>query len=350
MTLTIQRADLARVLTAVSRVVESRNTIPILGNVLLSATAGTLTATGTDLDIQYSAMSPAEGEISTTVDAKRLADIAKRVAGDTVTLALDGEKLTVKSGRSRFSLPTLPVADFPSLDTGEFDTEFKLDLAALVAPVRFAMSSEQTRYYLCGVYLHEEGETLRAVATDGHRLSHNSVTRPDVAPIPDVIVPAKTVGIIPTGEISVSLSRNKIRLATADTIIVSKLIDGTFPDYKRVIPSGNDKQLTVGRKDLAEAVARVSSVASDRGRAAKFSVAGDNVAISVLSEDGSANEDVPATYTAEPIDIGFNSGYVGDVLGALSGDEITLLLGDPGSPALFSGAGGVRVVLMPMRV
>ena len=351
MTLTIQRADLARTLAAVSKVVESRNTIPILANVLLQAENGVLTVTGTDLDISYSQSAPADGALGTTVDAKRLSDIARRLSGDVVTMENRDGSLVVKAGRSRFTLPTLSVADFPQLDSGTFDAEFKLDLAALVAPVRFAISTEETRYYLNGVNLHVEGDTaLRAVATDGHRLSHNSVALPEgIADFFNIIVPRKTVGIIPAGVISVSISKNKIRLATADTVIVSKLIDGTFPDYKRVIPQTNDKQLTISRKELADAVGRVSSVASERGKAAKFSVAGDNVAISVQSEDGTAHEDVTGTYSAEPLEIGFNSAYVGDVLGSLTGDEITVLLGDPGSPALFKGAGDVVTVLMPMR-
>src|SRR5687768_11338402 len=171
MTLTIQRADLARTLAAVSKVVESRSTIPILANVLLSADSGQLTVTGTDLDIQVSQSTPAEGTLETTVDAKRLSDIARRLSGDVVNLNVDGDKLIVKSGRSRFTLPTLPIVDFPSMEGGTFDAEFKVDLAALVAPVKFAISTEETRYFLCGVYLHNASDGLRAVATDGHRLA-----------------------------------------------------------------------------------------------------------------------------------------------------------------------------------
>jgi DNA polymerase-3 subunit beta len=350
MNISIQRADLARILSLATKATESRNTIPILANVLLIADGSNLQVIGTDLGIEYSASAPCSGEQgSTTVDARRLADIAKRLSGDTVTLELKDGSLIVKSGRSRFSLPTLAVEDFPRLDSGAFDAEFKLDLAGLVAPVKFAMSSEPTRYYLCGVYLHEAEGQLRAVATDGHRLSHNSVAHPQPS-APGVIIPSKTVNLIPHGTIDVGVSKNKVRLATADTVIVSKLIDGTFPDYKRVIPQGNDKQLTVNRKDLASAVGRVASIASERSRAAKFSVAGDNIAISMISDEGAAQEDVPATYSAEPLEIGFNSAYVGDVLGALTGDEITLSLGDPGSPALFRGAGEGQIVLMPMRV
>lgn len=351
MNITIQRADLARTLTAVTKVTESRTTIPILANVLLQADGERLTVVGTDLDIEVSTSAPASGGAgSITVDAKRLADIAKRVVGDTVTLALKDGSLVVKSGRSRFTLPTLPAEDFPRLDGGLFSAEFELDFANLVAPVRFAISNEATRFYLCGVHLHEEGETLRAVATDGHRLAHNSVERPDVGPIPPVIIPSKTIGVVPAGEVMVSLSTSKIRFATTDTVIVSKLIDGTFPDYRRVIPANNDKIATVGRTEFSQAIARAAAVASERGKAAKFTIAGDNIAIDMVATDGTAHEDVPATYSGEPIEIGFNTAYLADVLAAVSGDEVSINLADGQTPGIFRGDGDVLTLVMPMRV
>lgn len=349
MTLTIQRADLARTLAAVSKVVESRNTIPILANVLLSADGGHLTVTGTDLDIQYSQSAPAEGTLNTTVDAKRLSDIARRLSGDVVTITHADDKLVVKSGRSRFTLPTLPVADFPSLDAGDLGEPFQLDFASLVAPVKFAISSEATRFYLCGVHLHNTAEGgIRAVATDGHRLAHNTAC--GMPTIPAVIIPAKTVGIVPAGEVAVSLSQNKVRFATADTIIVSKLIDGSYPDYQRVIPANNTNVATVDRKELASAVARVSTIESNRGRAAKFTVAGDNIAIDMRADDGTAHEDVEAQYSGEPIEIGFNTMYAADILAAAPGDEVTIALADSGTPALFKGAGDWVGLCMPVRI
>lgn len=348
MTLSISRADLSRTLSHVSKVVESRNTIPILANVLLQAEDGKLTVTGTDLDIQYSATCEAEGTLETTVDAKRLSDIARRLTGDTVTLDVKDDKLIVKSGRSRFTLPTLPVADFPNLDAGTPDVTFALDFAALVAPVKFAISSEQTRFYLCGVHLHNTAEGgIRAVATDGHRLAHNTAS--GMPAIPAVIIPAKTVGIVPAGVVDVGLSQYKVRFATADTIIVSKLIDGTFPAYERVIPANNDKTVTVDRKDLANAVARASAVASERGRGAKFTIAGDNIAIDMQAEDGTAHEDVPAQYSGEPIEIGFNTSYAADVLAAVPGDEVRVSLSSGETPAIFQGDGDWLGLVMPVR-
>lgn len=349
MTLTISRADLARTLAAVSKVVEHRNTIPILANVLLSADNGQLAVTGTDLDISYSASAPADGELSTTVDAKRLSDIARRLSGDVVTLDTKDDKLVVKSGRSRFTLPTLPVGDFPHLDAGDLGEPFQLDFAQLVAPVKFAISSEQTRFYLCGVHLHNTTEGgIRAVATDGHRLAHNTAS--GMPQIPAVIIPAKTVGIVPAGLVDVSLSSRMCRFATADTIIVSKLIDGTFPDYQRVIPRDNTNVVTVDRKEIASAVARVSTIESNRGRAAKFTVAGDNIAVDASGDDGSAHEDVEAEYAGEPIEIGFNTAYIADVLDAASGDEVRVSLADSQTPAIFQGKGDWLGLVMPVRV
>lgn len=349
MTLTIQRADLAQMLAAVSKVVEHRNTIPILANVMLQAEDGKLTITGTDLDIQYSASAPAEGAIATTVDAKRLSDIARRLAGDSVTLDHKDDKLTVKSGRSRFTLPTLPVDDFPRFDADGLGEPFNLDFASLVAPLKFAISSEETRYYLCGVHLHNTAENgIRAVATDGHRMAHNTAC--SMPKIPAVIIPAKTVGIVPDGEVAMSLSHIKVRFETADTIIVSKLIDGTFPDYQRIIPQNNANVATVDRKDLANAVARVSAVASERGKGAKFTIAGDNIAIDMQADGNSAHEDVPAEYSGEPIEIGFNTSYVADVLAATPGDNAHIALADSSTPAIFQGSGNWLGLVMPMRV
>ena len=162
MTLTIQRTDLVRTMTHATKAVESRNTIPILANVLLQADDGKLTVTATDLDIQISSTAPAEGTLSATVDAKRLSDIARRLSGDVVTLDQKDDKLVVKSGRSRFTLPTLPIEDFPHLDAGDLGEPFQLDFAALVAPDKFAISSDATRYYLNGVHLHNTAEMTAA--------------------------------------------------------------------------------------------------------------------------------------------------------------------------------------------
>lgn len=349
MRLSLPRQDLTRLLTAVTKVVETRSTIPILGNVLLSVEDGQFSARATDLDIEVSTSIPVLDATNgdCTVNAKLLADIAKRAASD-VSLELDGDTLVVKSGRSRFKLQTLPVDDFPSFAAGGFVTEFDVDLAALVAPTQFAISTEETRFYLNGVYLHTAEGRLAAVATDGHRLSrHYGAPRDHFE---GVILPRKLVSILPKGNVHVSLSPTKVRIQAADTVITSKLIDGTFPDYQRVIPTGNDKIVQASIAELRTAVDRVSTVATERGRAVKLEIAPGQIGLSVRG-DAEATDVVEADYSGEPIEIGFNAAYLTELLGNLAGDTVRIALNDGGSPTLFSGEDdGVLMVLMPMRV
>jgi DNA polymerase-3 subunit beta len=273
----------------------------------------------------------------------------------------------VKAGRSRFSLQTLPESDFPDLAAGDHPPKFSLSTAhlkRLVDKTQFAISTEETRYYLNGIYLHTVGSganaTLRAVATDGHRLAQVELPLPDgAAGMPGVIVPRKTVSevqrLIETteGEISVELSGGKVRFGIGDVVLTSKLIDGTFPDYGRVIPLNNDKHLAVDKKDFEAAVDRVSTVSSERGRAVKLSIAGGRLTLSVTNPDsGSATEELEVDYDSEPLDIGFNSRYLLDIAAQIEGEVAILKLADPGSPTLIQDkdAKGALYVLMPMRV
>lgn len=360
MRITISRQDLARVLSAVTKVVEGRNTIPILSNVLLSVANGTLTVRATDLDIEASAsvalLDATDGR--TTVEAKLLADIAKKATGD-IAMDLDSNTLTVKSGKSRFKLQTLPAEDYPSLSAGTFDTEFEVDLAALVAPVQFAISTEETRYYLNGVFLHavEDGDFfLTAVATDGHRLARHRGLLPeglDTATIfKGVILPRKLVSLLPKGKVLVGLSATKVQIASADGVLTSKLIDGTFPDYQRVIPRNNDKLITVEGATLRSAVDRVAVISTERGGGVKLAFASGGATVSLRTDNGSAEEEIAVAYDGEPIDIGFNSKYVGDVFGIFPAGDIRLALNDGGSPALVTSeaAPDLLAVLMPCRV
>lgn len=354
MDITIARADLARALTTVGRVVEKRTTIAILSHVLIDADAGVLTVRGTDLDVIMTAKAPANvithGRVC--VDAARLVDIARKMAGADVIMVLAGDKLTVKSGRSRFVLSTLPATDFPDFKEGEFDAMFKTDLAALFAPCQFAMSTEETRYYLNGTYLHVLDDKLCAVATDGHKLSFHEGPCPDgAAGMPGVIVPTKAILATPKGDVTVSVSASKIRIEADDTVLVSKLVDGTFPDYRRAMPAGNDKRVGVNRADLQAALERVACVTSEMTRAAKLTIDGDTLRVDVMdAAAGSGTDEVPIDYDGEPLTIGFNYRYLGEVLAALTGDTATMHLADPGSPGLFTGAGTVQCVCMPMWV
>ena len=350
MQLTIPRQDLTRLMTSVGKVVESRNTIPILSHVLLTATDGRLTAAGTDLDILATASAEAEVTApgAVCVDAKLLADIAKKAGAD-VSMSLEGDKLIVKSGRSRFTLATLSATDWPALKAGTYEAEFELDIAALFAPVAFAQSTEQTRYYLCGVFFRGADGVVTAVATDGHRLGRHVISS-DVD-FNGVIVPTKLVSMLPKGSVKVSVSQQNIKLETADFSLVSKLIDGTYPDFERVIPKSNELLVTVDRSALLKAADRVSSVSSERGRAVKLSVAVGLVSLSVSSAVGSASDEIETTYDGEPVEIGFNSAYLKDVLTALADGPVTLALRDAGSAALLTGAQvGLDITLMPTRV
>ena len=349
MRVSIDRSQLAHALATVTRAIESRNSIPILANVLLAVEDGQLRLTGTDLDVEITTSLPVLDcqPGSVTVPGKMLADIAKRATGD-ITLEKDvasaGGRLTVASGRSRYKLDVLPAEDFPSFSAGKFDTTLELDLAALVAQCVHCISTDETRYYLAGVYLHAVEGRLVAVATDGHRLMRN------VGPAGDlnygVILPRKLVGLLPKSAVTVELSQNKVRVTSGSTVITSKLIDGTFPDYVRVIPTGNSNVLTVDRQALMKAVERVAAVADDKSRAVKFAV-GDVLRLMLADK---ASDEVSIEFEGEPLETGFNARYVNDMLGALDEPSVRFALGDAGAPAVIKGDGEWTGVLMPMRV
>lgn len=339
----LTKNDLARLLSSVTKAVESRNTVPVLAMVRLVADGTNLQATATDLDVTITGSIPADGTLSCCVDAKLLSGIVAKAGAD-VTMEHDGNTLTVKSGRSRFKLPTLPVEDFPDMASGDFAATFEADLSSAFASVAFAISTEETRYYLNGVYL----EPTAATATDGHRLAHTAVQLPAFEPI---IIPRKTVSLWPKGSANVSLSSRMVRVQTADLTLTSKLIDATYPDYQRVIPQNNDKHVLVDKAAMQAAVARVATVSTDRSRAVKLDIAPGQIALSVRG-DAEATDAVEADYSGEPIEIGFNSAYLAEILSAVPGDTVRIALNDAGSPTLFTApdVDGVVTVLMPMRV
>lgn len=356
MRISVARDNLARLISQVARVVESRNNIPVLSCVRMDAADGKLTARGTDLDIAITASVDADVEPgSICVDAKLLADIAKKAPADTVTLELDGCSLKVKSGRSRFTLQTLPAEDWPDIGDGDYTAEFTADLAALFAPVQFAISTEETRFYLNGVFLHTVNGRLAAVATDGHRLARNLGTEADE--FKPVIVPRKTAAMLPAGDVKVELGATKMRITAGTMQMVSKFIDGTFPDYQRVIPANNERIVTVDRDGLRAAVDRVSVVANERGSCVRLSITSDEIAVSVRG-GGEGVDTVPCLFSepdgpnGEPLTIGFNSKYVVELLGNIPAGDIEIALADPGSPALLRSkkVDDALFVLMPMRV
>jgi DNA polymerase-3 subunit beta len=372
MKVTVERAELLKSLGHVHRVVERRNTIPILANVLIKAERGKLSMKATDLDLEV--IDSVAAEVSpggaTTVPAHMFYEIVRKLPeGSQIVIEGSGDRavLSLRAGRSRFTLQTLPESDFPDLAAGEMTHSFKLaasDLKRLIDKTQFAISTEETRYYLNGIYLHTAGTakaaTLRAVATDGHRLAQVELPLPEgAAGMPGIIVPRKTVGevqrLIETGEgeVAIELSAGKIRFSIGDVVLTSKLIDGTFPDYARVIPANNDKSLIVDKKDFEAAVDRVSTVSSERGRAVKLSITGGKLVLSVTNPDsGSATEELEVEYESDPLDIGFNSRYLLDIAAQIEGEVAVLKLADPGSPTLIQDkdAKGALYVLMPMRV
>lgn len=372
MRVTIERSKLLKSLGHIHRVVERRNTIPILSNVLLNAEGGELHLKATDLDLEIFEKAPAmvEQSGSTTVPAHMLHDIVRKLPdGSEVMLAIseDGNSIKITAGRSRFTLQCLPGSDFPDITAGEFTHTFRMPttvLKGLIDLTQFAISTEETRYYLNGIFFHsieDDGDlVLRAVATDGHRLARAQSKAPSGSEgMPGIIIPRKAVGEIqklledPDATVGLEISDTKIRLTVGAVVLTSKLIDGTFPDYNRVIPVGNDKELKMDRASFAAAVDRVSTISSERGRAVKLAVADGQIVLTVNNpESGSATEEVAVGYDSEPLEIGFNSRYLLDITSQLRGDEAVFMLSDAGSPTLIkdSSEAGALFVLMPMRV
>lgn len=370
---TVERATLLKCLGHIQSVVERRNTIPILSNVLIEAREQGLRLMATDLDLQVVETIAAAIDINgaTTVSAHTLFDIVRKLPeGSQVELAVSGEKMTVVAGRSRFSLATLKRDDFPVIAETELPTRFTLtagDLKELIDSTRFAISTEETRYYLNGIYVHAVAgppAKLRAVATDGHRLARIEMDLPEgAADMPGVIVPRKCVAEVrklldecaADAPVELSLSASKIRFRfPSEATLTSKLIDGTFPDYTRVIPTANDRLLKIDARTLSEGVDRVAAIATtEKTRAVKLSLSRDRVTLSVTSpENGTAAEDVPAEYNAPEFEVGFNYRYLLDILGQVGADQVDVHLADAAAPTLIREGDDSRAlyVLMPMRV
>ena len=373
MKLTIERSALLKSLGHVQSVVERRNTIPILSNVRLDAGDDEklhLTATDMDLAVIEAAPANVAQAGATTTSAHMIYDIVRKLAeGSEIEISLieGGGKLEIRSGRSRFTLACLPVEDFPVMAEGELQHRFPVsaaDLRRLIDKTGFAISTEETRYYLNGIYLHAADNAgtpcLRAVATDGHRLARVDTALPAGAEnIPGVIVPRKTVAEVrklideSDGKVMIALSDSKIRFALDGAILTSKLIDGSFPDYERVIPSANDKIMTVDNNAFTQAVDRVSTISTEKSRAIKITLNDSQMTLSATSPDaGAASEELDAQYNLEKIEIGFNSRYVLDMAKQIAGETIEFRLADSASPTLVCDSEDENAVyvIMPMRV
>ena len=372
MELTLERENLLKALAHVHSVVERRNTIPILANVLLRAEGGELALAATDMDLEI--VETVQGDVTrsgaTTVSAHTLHDIVRKLP-DGAEVRLDGStdgKLAIRAGRSRFSLACLPAEDFPLVSGGDLPCRFTLDAAALrglIDRTRFAISTEETRYYLNGIYLHVASldgaaSVLRAVATDGHRLARVEMPVPEgAAELPGVIVPRKAIGEMrkliddSSDAVGIELSDTRIRVGFDKVVLTSKLIDGTFPNYDTVIPSGNDKIMEVDRRALHAAVDRVSTISAEKSRAVKLALAPGTLTLSATSpEHGTASEELEVDYQSEAMEIGFNARYLMDITQQIEDDQAQFAMADAASPALVRAAAddGALYVLMPMRV
>jgi DNA polymerase-3 subunit beta len=372
MKFSIERAALLKAVSQAQSVVERRNTIPILANVLIEAEGSDVSFRATDLDIEVvdKAAAQVESAGATTVAATTLHEIVRKLPdGALVSLTADNAagRLTVEAGRSNFSLATLPKEDFPVMASSEYASNFSAKapvLRRLFDKSKFAISTEETRYYLNGVYMHiaeaDGGKTLRCVATDGHRLARIDADMPEgAADMPGVIVPRKTVGelrkLLDDDDmvIAVSVSETKVRFATPQITLTSKVIDGTFPDYTRVIPQGNTRKLEVDAADFARAVDRVATVSSERSRAVKLQLDEDRLVLSVNAPDsGAAEEELAVAYSDEKMEIGFNAKYLLEIASQVDRENAVFMFNSSGDPTLMREGNDTSAVyvVMTMRV
>tara|TARA_B100000424_G_scaffold261569_1_gene246680 strand:- start:104 stop:1207 length:1104 start_codon:yes stop_codon:yes gene_type:complete len=367
MKISIDRGILLKALNHVQSVVERRNTIPILSNVKIDANEKNISLIATDLDLEIIEFIDANVSVigSTTVSAHTLYDIVRKIPEDSmieIELNSNGQ-MEIKSGQSNFDLPCLSDEDFPEMSSGEMPFGFSIessDLARLIDKARFAISTEETRYYLNGIFLHSVENELRSVATDGHRLACIKSDLPAGAEdIPSIIIPRKTVGEVrkliedSPGTLEIKVSETKIQFNFNDVQLTSKLIDGTFPDYERVIPKNNDKDLLIETKLFASSIDRVATISSDKSKAVKFLLKDGALTLTVVNpEAGKAIETTPVDYNYEELEIGFNARYLLDIASQIDGKNILFALEGSGSPALITDSDDSQAtyVLMPMRV
>ena len=368
----IEQTELLKSMARVQSIVERRTTIPILSNVLLEAKESFLYLRTTDLDIEVLDKVSADVETpgSLTVGANTLYEIVRKLPdGSQVEFFNESgsNQLEIVASRSKFFLSTLPKEDFPIMTTEEYDFEFSLKskvIKRLFDKSKFAMSSEETRYYLNGVYLHpcieNEKNILRAVATDGHRLAQIDIENPGLKnSFSGIIVPKKTVAELrmildnENDDISISISNNKIRFSNNSLTLTSKIVDGTFPDYKRVIPINNDKKLKVNASEFSKAVDRVSTVSSERSRAVKLKLSSGSLQLSVNSpENGKAEDEMFVDYDQDNLEIGFNGRYLQELASQVDGKNVEFSFKSSGDPALMRDVDDESAiyVVMPMRV
>lgn len=362
-----QRDTLLAPLQSVSGIVERRHTLPILSNVLLEKKGDSLTLLATDIEIQITTStncSGGEGDGAVTVGARKLQDILRSLPDSTeITVSLEDKRLQVKGGKSRFNLQTLPADDFPRMTLSEGDTkQFSISQKSfrqLIAKTQYSMAAQDVRYYLNGLLLLVDGKELRGVATDGHRLAFASVELDIELQRQEMILPRKTVLelnrlLLDTDDsLTITLASNQVRFAFGNIVLVSKLIDGKFPDYERVIPPSLKHHMTVGRQTLMQAMQRAAILTNEKFRGVRVVLSENSLKlIAANAEQEEAQEEIEVQYTGDVIDVGFNVGYLLDVLNNVHADEIQWSFNDANSSALITVPGNDRFkyVVMPMRI
>lgn len=362
-----QRDTLLSPLQSVSGIVEKRHTLPILSNVLLEKKGDALTFLATDIEIQITTSAAAEGgegDGAVTVGARKLQDILRSLPeGTEVSLVLEEKRLLVRGGKSRFTLQTLPADDFPRMAIGNDDAKrfsvTQKQFRQLLAQTQYAMAAQDVRYYLNGLLLLTEGKELRAVATDGHRLAFASMEIEAELPRQELILPRKTVlelnRLLADSDeaLEITLSANQVRFAFGNVVLVSKLIDGKFPDYERVIPATLKNSLELGRTALLQSMVRAAILTNEKFRGVRLVLQGNSLKVMAANaEQEEAQEELEVEYAGDSLDVGFNVGYVLDVLNNVSNDTVTLNFNDANSSALITVPGNDRFkyVVMPMRI
>ncbi|HSS70979.1 MAG TPA: DNA polymerase III subunit beta [Casimicrobiaceae bacterium] len=362
----VPRDALLKPLQAVSGIVERRHTLPILANVLLEQKDGRLFITATDLEMQITAHSELAGkqDQSVTVGARKLQDLLRALPEDAaITMDTSSGKMTVRAARSRFNLQTLPAADYPRMGLAQEQQQTinlpQKQFRGLLKLAEFAMAQQDIRYYLNGMLLVVDKGSLQAVATDGHRLSYASISVPGDYSRHEVILPRKTV--LELGKlledsdamVAIDILANQVRFRFSNIELTSKVVDGKFPDYNRVIPSGHSKRLELSRSELLQALQRAAILSNEKFRGVRLVLGTDQLKIICTnSEQEEAEEELEVGYNGEALDIGFNITYLLDVLQNLATDQVVLSLGDANSSALITmhDRGDYKYVVMPMRI
>ena len=360
------RDALLKPLQVVSGIVERRQTLPILANILVRKEGERVSFTATDLEIQIQTnaeIGAGKDASSTTVAARKLVDILRALPEADVALSLAGKKLTIQSGKSRFNLQTLAAEEYPTVAQAEFSADFSLPAATLkylLSMVHFSMAAQDIRYYLNGMLLVVDGTTVRAVATDGHRLAMCEVAKEGATAKVEAIIPRKTIlelsRLLPDSEddqVRVQMAANQVKFSFGSIELISKLVEGKFPDYQRVIPANNTKSFAIGREELMSALTRAAILTTDKFKGVRMVLATGALKITSTNADQEeAQEELEIDYSGEGLDIGFNVTYLLDVLANLKSEQIKFSLGDALGSALITMIDSERFkyVVMPMRI